>query len=107
MVLDLGSAPDKGIVSRWKDRSKDCITDVFLDQEAAAPPLVTAISGKAAEVEGGTHWLEMSLGSNPREEQAGEGDTNHTGTRRGHNRQRLRPWVADFLGLLVCIVHSS
>ena len=60
MVLDLGSAPDKGIVSRWKDRSKDCITDVFLDQEAAAPPLVTAISGKAAEVEGET-WKDFPL----------------------------------------------
>lgn len=71
------------------------------------PPLVTALSGKAAELEGGTHWLEMSLGSNPREEQAGGGDTDHTGTSGKHNRQRLCPWVADFLGLPMCIVANS
>lgn len=95
MVLDLGSIPDEGIISRWEDGRKDCIIDVFLGQVAAVPSLIIALSGKAAEREGGTHWLEISLGSNPREEQAGGGDTNHTGTRGGHNRQRLHPWEAS------------
>lgn len=70
------------------------IIGVFLGQVAAVPSLVTALSGKAAECDGGTHWLQISLESNLREEQAGRGETNHTGTREGRNRQRPRPWVA-------------
>lgn len=83
LMLDLGSVPSRGIISRWEDGKKDCIIDVFFDQ---VPPLVTALSGKASELEGGTHWLEISLGTNPREEQTGRGDANHTGTRGGHTR---------------------
>lgn len=48
---------DRLITSRWEDGRKDCIIDTFLGQVAAVSPLVTALSGKAAELERRTHWL--------------------------------------------------
>lgn len=55
MALDLGSAPDRGLISceRLGGCEKDCITDQFpVGQVTVVPPMDIALSEKTAELAG-------------------------------------------------------